>query len=274
MSKRAVYHLEARFIVDPSLIETFRAQCSPSERYTWVSNTERLRIHTFKGVPGKHLDILLPDQETSPFTVCEIGVRTGCFDGKKRWRLTFRSWKVQNTEGHKPSHGYPDKGKLLIEENNTDHVALIALWYEGGMWAQQFPRLRYLVDNRTDLVAIFLNQWKDWYKFIPGEDARQAAELWAALPHTKSQDDIVVLNRTASSALYDLATNMGWRKLTLKDRERIGLGPESQQWQRVERVDQLRLESTSNASGCGDYTVKAAARDNHYIKTAYGLIEE
>jgi len=86
MSRRASYHLDARFLVEPSNLLQVRGACSPSGKFVWVDTRTRLRVHTLKGVPGKHVDVLLPECDPAPVAVCEIGRKAGCYDGAVRWR--------------------------------------------------------------------------------------------------------------------------------------------------------------------------------------------
>jgi hypothetical protein len=277
MSRRACYHLESRFIVSEENLANIREKASPSGKFVWVNSIERLRVCTLVGVPGKYLDLLLPEVTPLPMIAVEIGVKLGSFDGAKRWRITFRSWNKESAEGKTPNFSNPGRGKLSIEEDEPDYTALLARWYSGGIWAASFPRLRYLIDERTDLLGIFMHQAKSWFPFLlrnHGEDVRQAGEVWAALPFIQGCKDLVVLNRTASAALYDLASNMGWRKLTLRDKRRYGLTDNSPSWH---RADGLLLSRSykgqitgvgcnggserrgGNSSGVGRFTLDAAS---------------
>jgi hypothetical protein len=158
MSRRACYHLESRFIVSEENLANIREKASPSGKFVWVNSIERLRVCTLVGVPGKYLDLLLPEVTPLPMIAVEIGVKLGSFDGAKRWRITFRSWNKESAEGKTPNFSNPGRGKLSIEEDEPDYTALLARWYSGGIWAASFPRLRYLIDERTDLLGIFMHQ--------------------------------------------------------------------------------------------------------------------
>lgn len=270
----AEFNLTCRLEVTANNLTKVRSECSPSSKFVYVTGpgkrpAVRLRVHTLKGVPGKHLDLLLPDESPESIIACEVGTKAGSFDGVKRWRLTFRPWPTRHIDGKRSDFKHPTPGRVVLDlmAETTD---VIVRWEPNGMWAQAFPRLRFVVEG-GDRRGILLHQWKGWYKFLPEDDVRQLAELWSLLPHTIACDDIVVLNRTASQALYDLATNLGWRKLTLKDRLRIGLGPDSQQWQRVERIDRLR-NGLGSVNGCGQYTIDAA-NGRRAMRTSYGEVE-
>ena len=282
MSRRAEYQLEARFVITPETVATVRVLCSPSARTTWVTAKDRLTINTFRGVPGKHVDVLLPDfdVEAPDAVVCEVGRKAGCFDGNLktgngvRWRLCFRPWHTPTDGRRKPSVQFPDKGTVQIDEEQ-DATVVLCRWWGGGIWAQSFPRLRF-IPVKGELEPILIAQAKGWYKFLwatAEDDVRALAAMWANLPHTIACEDIAVLNRTASNALYDLATQLGWRKLTLREKRRLGLSPDSPQWQRADSlVSRLVFNDRGgNTSGCGDYTVEAAS--GKVLMTSYGPVE-
>lgn len=272
MSRRREYHLESRFVVTADNAAKIRDECSPSSRTVWISKDCRLNVYTLRGVPGKFIDLLFPDSVVDPLA-CEIGLKIGSFDSKKRWRLAFRPWKNVCRDGSCPCVQFPGSGRVLIE-HQRDGTGVIALWYKQGMWAQCFPVLDWTVDH-NDLQRILMGQWKSYFSFLPYDDARQLADYWAILPHTVAQTDIVVLNRSASSALYDLARQLGWRKLTLREKLKLGLSPDSPTWQ---RLSTLRWYG---ATGTGQFTVEAASgskamgqsdRDG-FIMTSHGPVE-
>jgi hypothetical protein len=277
----ALYHGVHRFQVGRDTLAAVRAMTSPSGSFSWVGRHDRgqrLRIHTFRGVPGKHVDVLLADGDAyrdgelfhfvgaqtgdvlrepkNYLLICDIGRKAGRYDGAERWRITFRDLPPQRQDALDPP-----AGTLHLDEIG-EYLHVVAVW-RGGMWGQEFPQLRYLVDGRTDRAGILIRQARDWFPFLwqaAPEDVRQLAGAWAACPDVLARQDINDLNRDASQALYRLAVNLGWRKCTLAMRERLGLGADAAQWQRVERIDRLRAEAgLGESSGVGQYTLEASA---------------
>ena len=246
-----LYHLEHRFVVAADTMPAIRAMTTPGASYTWVGNN-KLQICTWRGVPGRHCDVLLPCEEWPEWaTACDIGRKEGRYDGAVRWRISFRRWDK--------SHPAP-AGRLSIEECGPD-LALVAIW-PGGIWAQSFPQLQYLVRPDTDHQSILIRQAQLYFGFLweaEQSEVRALADEWACLPSVLAHSDISALNRDASQALYQLARNLGWHKLTRYQRERLGLGESSGQWQRAERVDRLRRDLGDRAPGVGRYTLDAAA---------------
>src|SRR5205823_4313282 len=84
MSRRSSYHLTHRFSVSGENVEMIRDKCSPSEKYVWITSSERLKVHTIKGVPGKYVDVLLPQYPHISNLVCEVGRKIGSYDGNER----------------------------------------------------------------------------------------------------------------------------------------------------------------------------------------------
>jgi hypothetical protein len=259
---RRIYHLDARFVIDSDTVQSLRDWCSESGKYVWVTTHEKLRVHTLRGVSGSKADVLLPDSMVyARLYVLEIGRKADSFEGFLRHRLCVRSWPHALEEGRTPSLMWPGPGSLRIEEQD-EHLAVIALYWGGGMWACRWPQVRYKIDTQ-DIRGILLHHWKNWFRHVPEEEARSLAEVWAILPHTLAQTDICVLNRTASVALYDLSRNLGWRKLTLLDRRRHGIPDDHYQWIRSDSP-LLRRRLLGTKTGAGEYTERVAGGDHAY----------
>lgn len=294
MSRRAEYHLTARFVVSAETVEAVRAACTPTAKHVWIGTAARgcsLLLHTFRGVPGKDVDVLLPraaemaerlHEDAPADLVCEIGLKVGCFDGAKRWRLTFRTdYTLRSAEGREPTIGHPSPkpGRIVLKEEE-DALTVICLWTgPEGMWAQKFHRLRYTVAD-GDRRCILLWQWQHYYRFLPEDDVRALAEYWSVLPVVVACEDIAALNRLASAALYDLARQLGWRKLTLREKRKLHIDEDSPQWQRTDKIER-RLVDMGYRTGCGQYTTEAAqGREpmraspvNGYVQTSHGAVE-
>lgn len=256
-TSRRPFLLDARFVVSSEIVESVRNISSSSGKFTFVESSERLRVHTLHGVPGKLIDVLLPDNIPNS-CVCEIGLKKGSYDGNRRWRIAFRAWEklFDPSKRDTPNIQFPDKGILSLEEE-SNYITIIAKWYMGGIWAQSFPQMRYKPDPGSR-IGIFMYQWKQWFSFLPGEEARTAAEVWDQLEKVKECEDIVALNRMASSMLYDLAVSLGWRKLTLKEKGKYGLSLESDPWQRVDGLVSRLVAKELGSNGIGQYTLESS----------------
>ena len=281
----SMYTLAHRFQISPENVEQVRAVCRPSQCFSWVGKVN-LRIHTFRGVPGKHVDLLFADRYRAgePYyaaprsgqenfkwlLVCDVGRKEGRFDGAERWRITFRDLPPF-AEAHAPI----PHGRMMVDEI-AGETAVIAHWGQGrerDAWTCGFPRLEWAPSAGTDYVGILIRQAQMYFRHLwPSEEAevRALAESWASLPSTVGEQDINQLNRDASAALYDLSRNLGWTKCTLAMRERYGLGADAAQWQRADRIDRLRAERLGIAQGVGEYTL-TAGNGRHAIRLPLGV---
>jgi hypothetical protein len=271
-----LYHLEDRVSITLRDLDAVRSLLTPSASFSHVGD-RRLRIHTLRGVPGKHCDVLVDDQpyragsmyrdepdaegirrgkeawERPWLLVLDIGRKAGRYDGAERWRLTFRDVQPRRDPATDPI-----RGAVRVIEEPTSTV--VEVFWRGGFWGQEFPRLSYTVDDRTDLAGVLIHQASMYFGHIWPREAEQVRALaaeWARRPWVKECGDICWLNRDASQCLYDLSRNLGWVKLTQRQRERLGLG--GQQWQREDYVAVLRLKAgLDTPAGVGQHTLDAA----------------
>lgn len=272
-----LWHAECRFQVEQATLDLLRGACSPSGKHVYLAigrgrsrggrgreqhgrSQERLRVHTLRGVPGSRIDVLLPDHHPAPYAVCEIGRKAGCYDGAIRWRVTFRSWPTIWEPGHSeygPDGLHPGPGSIIIEEEPRALI-LLARWKPAGVWAQSFHQLDYTVEPDSG-ERVVLWQWTRHYHFLPADEVRQTAAMFASLPAVRQCADIAVLNRMASNALYDLARQMGWRKLSLVEKRRYGLSPDAPQWHRQDGLVLRQARAGLGIpQGVGQYTLDAA----------------
>jgi hypothetical protein len=137
-----------------------------------------------------------------------------------------------------------------------DGIELLARW-RGGLWANLFAQLRYTVEP-GDRKPILFHHWEHHFKFLPEDEVRQTAEMWAILPAVVAATDIVQLNRMASGMLYDLAVSLGWRKLTAREKQKAGISLDSPQWQRRDSIALRLAQSQGIKLGVGEYTLRAS----------------
>lgn len=199
------------------------------------------------------VDVLMLDNYPSEGTIiCDIGTKKGRFDNALRYRITFR---------YTPAVVYSVPMGLLHFPEDTKTILTVEAIWKGGFWGQEFHRLDFTLDPNTDRTYIFLHQASNWYGFLfdagHGADIHQTASMWASLPAVRDETDIVVLNRTASNALYDLARNLGWRKLTKRERDKLGLPVDAKQWQRTDYIAAL-TDRNGMSSGVGEHTLRCS----------------
>lgn len=270
----ALYHLAHRFSTDVETLERVRAVCSRGSKTAWVGshdNGQSLRIHTFRGVSGSQIDVLLPDVGTSrsgqmtyrrdngaevgPWLLaCSVGRKEGSYDGNVRWRLTFADLMPLVGAGQPVP-----RGKLYLDEH-PDGLSVVAHWgVRGECWAQSFAQMPWQTDADVDRAGILVALAQRYFRHLwphEAEQVRAVAVEWASRAWIASEGDVTILHRSASEELRQLSGHLGWVRLTSHQRARIGLGGE---WQRVERVLAERVRvGIGTTQGVGEYTLAAA----------------
>ncbi len=265
-----------RLFVADDTIEVVRPHLERTEDRVWLSRTESCLRHTLRGVPAKLVDVCITEKSLAERVVLEICRKKGSYDGSERWTLTLRNWshkqKTYMDSSSKPQPIY--EGTFTVHAVPGAMVA-VALW-QGGSWTQAFACLRSDLKD-YDLASIIMWHWKRYYQFLPFEEARALADTFeVSHPEVRSLT-LAEANRLASRDLYRLARNLGWRKLTAKDRSKYVLDA---QWVRQEVIAKRREEMGFSTTGCGQYTHEAAAgREMHeeeangVIQTPYGKVE-
>lgn len=193
-------------------------------------------------VPAKRVDFLidqrttLADGEHPECWMIEMGRKAGHFDGATRDRWTARIIR----ESQAPKNW----ADIVITETGSGVEILC------GAHSATYPMVRREIsDHEPERIVIW--HWTRYFRHIPHEDMLAAAQGWA---HTEwptiSQCGLAQANRSASTMLYRLSRDLGWRKLSLREQGKhnvIG------QWH---RADDPRL---GYRNGCGQATVTAAA---------------
>lgn len=266
-----------RLFVPNDTIEAVRPHLERTEDRVWLSRTESCLRHTLRGVPARLVDVCVTERPLADWrTVVEVCRKRGSYDGSERWTLTLRNW----SRNRRTYNDDKNKVQTIHEATFAVHpvpgaVAVVALW-DGGSWTQVFPCLRSDLKD-YDLAAIVMWHWNRYYQFLPFEEARALADTFeVSHPEVRSLT-LAEANRLASRDLYRLARNLGWRKLTARDRAKYVLDA---QWVRQEVIAKRREEMGYSTTGCGQYSHEAAAgREMHEEEangvwmTPYGKVE-
>jgi hypothetical protein len=235
-----------RFTISRDQYVQWRARLEPCGSCVWISRTCRCARHNVVGVPARSLDVLVQDDLAHDDTiVCEVSEKEGRYDGSVRTRIAFR----RRCDGMDL-----DASTIAAEDDGTDLVITVTL--PSGTWTSRHRILRAMASESLGAARdIVLWHWSRYYRHLSAETADSVASRLVIAPGTT----ITSANRLASALLYEESRAIGWRKLTRRERTRLGYGEDAGQWQRTDDVYARRGERT----GCGDYTIDSA-RGVHY----------
>jgi hypothetical protein len=218
----------------------------PCGHAIWLSRTTKCSRHNLIGVPAKRIDVLVQDGigTSDGLVCCEVVRKTGKYDGAVRTRLTLRRHHT----------GY-DVVEARLEIDMAERCTVRIVRDGDTFWSESFDRLRATASPHgiRDLV---MWHWSRYFQHLDVSTAeRVAAELVIAEGTT-----ITMANRQASNRLYEESVALGWKKLTARERDRLGYPTDAGAWQREESVARMRAIRAGIVSptGCGEYTLQKA----------------
>lgn len=240
--------------ISSASVDFIKSTCEVTNDFVWLSSKCRCNRYTLRGVPARLVDIIIDESKESrnerDKIVLEISEKAGRYDAAKRDRLSIR---------FRQGHQVTDLEECLISLAFLENALRIDIVSSSGeiRWTRQYKQLR---NNLTGYnpQSIVIWHWTRYYKFIPHEIADRVAQEWVLSEFAIHGQEwtLAEANRSASRALYKSARNEGWRKLTLRERLKLGMDADAAQWQRVEHIDSFR----QNPTGCGEYTLRIANR--------------
>jgi len=193
----------------------------------WLSKTQQCRRATLRGVPAKRVDVIVDarivDNTVDPRDVLVVAVvaKPGRFDGAVRPRI-----HVGVREGRHNKRDPIPSARLEVEldaERLTVTAAVGGDGWDGPRWCASFGRLRSDMNDYSP-ARVVMWHWRRYFGFLPEADAVALAESWALeMAERPAPPSLAEANRLASSALYRCARTLGWHKLTMRERERLGL---------------------------------------------------
>lgn len=211
----------------------------------YVSGTR----YTLRGIPASRVDVVVCERrDPRDVPVLEHVRKRGRYDGAERDRLTLRYYPTHQANGlvevelDYDSLGSDEPVELIITRTDTREVLLL----------RDYPRLRSELEG-YQLARIVMWHWRRYYCHLTdGDEIRVLADSWAA-EHSDERWTLAEANRSASRLLYRHSRDLGWRKLTARERAKYHAHT---QWVRQEWVaEQIGL---AHASGTGQYTRDAA----------------
>ena len=200
--------------------------------------------YTLRGIPAKKIDVLIQEHitEHAPAEIeCQLTKKTGRFDGSIRDRIVFRAIDYTRKLPRAVCAIHFDPKNPLVDVFIGHH----ALAYE---------RLRS--DLEPDgLGKIWMWHFQRWYRHLhetfSDGDARKAGDSWAATNiENIAKWTLAEANRSASRDLYRISRELGWRKLTLREREKFNF---DSMW-----IKQEKIADFFSKTGCSEYTTECA----------------
>lgn len=228
--KKPIEKIYSCVIGDPS---TILHQLETMDQRIYLTKRVSGPRYSFRGVPSSRVDIVVADDVRAPkdprdIIVLEICRKTGKYSGNVRHRWVLRRLK------HHQGAGLPAYSSIPVNETAEN------LHFEVDM-GYSYPRLREQLDG-YQVARIVMWHYRRYYSHLSEHEPEVRALADAFDPGDVT---LAEANRLASRCLYDLSREMGWRKLTLKEREKLGR-VDAAQWQKSERVEEWRhLHSVS-----------------------------
>lgn len=260
MSKKPVFTVMHRVVVDPITRDEVLTHTERTEDIVIFPGGERMDRLTFRGVPARLVDVSvsLPqrDGEMEKAWVCEVGRKVGRYDAEERLRINIRLWSTYRGGDPADHVGPLPKGRLSIVR--AADLLLVALTWGDTGWAKEFPTLRSSLDG-YDISRIVWWHWNRFYQHLSSYEVDPLAKSFEARkPEFVAQGlTLAEANRMASRNLYSLSRSLGWRKMTLREREKFGFTG-TRQWYREEEINRRRVDMGYSPMGVGEYTLDAA----------------
>jgi hypothetical protein len=243
-------------VVDASALTELDRVREPMRDDVWLSKTCQCARHSLVGVPSKRVDLLVDHRLLNsdllhPKEVLELTVvrKVGRFDGSKRDRLTLRV---------RPGHACRDHERCVVRVIDQPSLHRIDVTTDLGVvrWTRQYDRLRSDLAE-YDPGRLVMWHWARYYQHLEHAIAESVAAEWSLTDWAQHSANwtLAEANRSASRALYRASRDSGFRKMTLRERLRLGMSADSGQWHRVDHLP----TADGPTSGCGQATIEAAA---------------
>lgn len=250
--------------------EAIASEIERSENIVWIGHARYVRTG-LRGVPRSFMDVCITTHKPAypAVLVVDVTAKPGKYDGAVRPRVVLR-WIGAVHEGKVggPLDGIEHVVVTFDDKDDGDGKTLGVVHAFPVDRPDASPyvlgsgkRLETEVTDPTTLQRMLVDHWRDYFKHLRYEDDDIAlvADGWAATCDYagRTRNDLF---REAGRVLYAHAVALGWKKMTVRDRERWGLTDHGA-WIRVEELDRLR---GFPASGTGEATRFAASGAINY----------
>ena len=251
-----------------------RYRCDPPRgglEYTtqqvWISRQTACDRVGWRGVPLSRVDLLIDQrlrEGVSPddprdLVVLEVREPPGRYSGEVRDRLTWRIHHGRDLGADGCRAEDLPRAKLDVEEGHDGQTVVTLTTGDGEVaWERTFARSRWECDGELAPARLVTWCWQRHYQHLRWDDVSALAEAY----QIHASDTVSQALREASRQLYRLSRDLGWRKLTLRERRKLwgADGADRPQWH---RMDDLALRYADlgiglSATGCGEATIRAA----------------
>lgn len=223
------------------------------ENTTWIGN-RRYQQAALRGIPRKILSLVIPEDFDFSFSegktfLVEIGEKVGKHSGNRRSHLAVRDPELVPV-GSMPNIDYLENCTLICWASGDQGV--VAIKNDHDQTEQVIFRGKLL---RTKAIssadgAQQIIRWH-WTKFFCHLKWDEISDLIENFDLIDEEETLTVANRRAGRALYERSRELGWRKMTLRERQKYGL--DGAQWQKISTIEAL-----ASKTGCGEFTLTAA----------------
>lgn len=262
-----------RAVVPVADIVAMEPHLETTEDAVWLSRTQRGLRCTWRGVPAKRVDLVVIDGygldgssrasreegRQSPVCIVEICRKSGRYDGAERDRITVRPYvrpyavqaRIQAGRlfvlaPEAPGNVAPTVRVRLDTCDANDGTPL--------RWEREYQRLRWAPDPAADPRAVVMWHATRYFPAALADDAAALASSWTWPTRDNGEPaTLAEANRAADRALYRMARDAGWRKLTLRERRKLGW-EEAPQWHRQDEILARLAELGHTATGTGDWS--------------------
>lgn len=225
-----------KFVLSYCDVTMFADGVSYTEEKTWLSKECVCDHAGLTGVPQKQLSILvdqrirqgaIPAGYVPVLMVCR---KRGRYGGEERDHLVIRAMQLKDAKKMMAA-------KLAAcweSDPKWEHgYRKVEVAWDGGWWDR---RLKCLRSSLTPGHEGRIIHWHArFYPHLPQPEIDALAAAWTP----PEGCDLNAANRAASRELYRLSRDLGWRKLTLRERKKLGY--EGGQW--VDDQTYARLQS-------------------------------
>lgn len=230
---------------------SFVEQIQVVPQTTWIGK-KRYHQAALGGIPRRRMSLLVPEghqiNETDLYLV-EIGKKIGKYDGSERVQLSIRAVNKKTVDSM-PDVVVVDNGRLVWDQRRSAAHVTIQTWIGEEIHIISANVLRSkVIESAEGARQIIAWHWSRYYTHLRHFDVSDLLKTFGF----KSDESLNSANRRASRALYKRSRELGFRKMTLRERLGNGLAEDSPCWQRVSDI-----ETRGSVTGCGEYTLTAA----------------